>query len=171
MLTSSKAEWNIIAQQVLVAKIDFKVGPGELLSMDQWSGYEACRNRVLKHLHEMRIANPVVLTGDIHSNWASDLKLDWKDENSPTVGVELTGTSITSGGDGIDSMPGVDAVYAENPHLKYQGSRRGYVSCVMTPTETRADFKTLPYVSKPGAPIHVARSFVVPSGNPGLQKV
>ncbi len=167
-LAASRAKWNIVAQQVLLAKIDFKRGEGELMSMDQWSGYEACRQRVLRYLHERRIANPVVITGDIHSNWACDLKLDWRDEKSATVGVELVGTSITSGGDGMDTMKGVDDVYAENPHLKWFGARRGYVSCLVTPQRTLAEYRMVPYVSKPGAPVETPRRFTVEAGRPGL---
>ncbi|HEU0122461.1 MAG TPA: alkaline phosphatase D family protein [Bryobacteraceae bacterium] len=168
-LAGSQAAWNILAQQVLVAKIDFKRGDGELLSMDQWSGYEACRDRLLRYYRDKRIANPVVITGDIHSNWASDLRVDWKNEKSAPVAVELTGTSITSSGDGLDAMKGVEDVYAENPHLKWHGARRGYVSCVLTPGQMRADFRTVPYVSKPGAPVVTSRSFVSEAGRPGLQ--
>jgi len=167
-LAGSQATWNIVAQQVLIAKIDRKRGSGELLSMDQWSGYEACRNRVLKHLHEAKVPNPVVITGDIHSNWVADLKLDWRNEKSPTVGVEFVGTSITSGGDGQDSIAGVADVYAENPHLKWQGSKRGYVSCVVTPKETRADYRIVPFVTKPGAPVQTPKSFIVQAGRAGL---
>jgi alkaline phosphatase D len=169
-LAQSKATWNVIAQQVLLARLDFKQGDGELLSMDQWSGYEACRNRVLRHFQESKVSNPVVITGDIHSNWACDLKLDWRDEKSATVGAELVGTSISSGGDGLDAMKGIEAVYAENPHLHWQGARRGYVSCELTPKQTRADYRVLPYVSKPGAPVETPRSFVIENGRPGLQK-
>jgi alkaline phosphatase D len=169
-LAASGASWNILAQQVLLAKLDFQRGDGELLSMDQWSGYEVCRHRVLRFLRESKIANPVVITGDIHSNWAFDLKVDWRDEKAPPVGVELVGTSITSGGDGADAMKGIDDVYAENQHLKWHGARRGYVACTVTPQQTRAEYRTVPFVSKPGAPIHTAHSFVVESGRPGLQK-
>jgi alkaline phosphatase D len=168
-LGASRAVWNVLAQQVLMAKIDFQRGDGELLSMDQWSGYEACRNRVLQFLDQRKIANPVVITGDIHSNWACDLKLDWRDGKAPAVGVELVGTSITSGGDGVDAMKGVDDVYAENPHLKWHSARRGYVSCLVTPKQTRADYRTLPYVAKPGAPVQTPRSFTMEAGRAGLQ--
>jgi alkaline phosphatase D len=83
--------------------------------------------------------------------------------------VELVGTSITSGGDGFDAMKGVDDVYAENPHLKWHSARRGYVSCLVTPKQTRADYRTLPYVAKPGAPVQTPRSFTMEAGRAGLQ--
>ena len=44
-----------------------------------------------------------VLTGDVYAHWASDLKLDYDDPTSATVGSELVCSSITSGGDGADS--------------------------------------------------------------------
>ena len=47
--------------------------------MDQWPGYEVNRRRMLKFFDERKIANPVVLTGDIHSNWANDLLVDFDD--------------------------------------------------------------------------------------------
>ena len=46
--------------------------------MDQWPGYELSRRRLLKFFHERKIANPVVLTGDIHVNWVNDLQLDFE---------------------------------------------------------------------------------------------
>ena len=47
-LAKSRARWNIIANQVLMARIDSKPGPEEALSMDQWSGYEVCRDRMMQ---------------------------------------------------------------------------------------------------------------------------
>ena len=100
--------------------------------MDQWSGYESARNRVLHFLDERRPSNPVVITGDIHSNWVADLKRDFADPKSRIVGTEFVGTSITSGGDGADSSPTVDAYLPENPHVHFYNSQRGYVRCVVT---------------------------------------
>jgi alkaline phosphatase D len=68
--------------------------------MDQWPGYEADRRRVLKHFLETKTTNPVVLTGDIHSNWANELIADFDQLDSRLVGTEFVGTSISSGGDG-----------------------------------------------------------------------
>jgi alkaline phosphatase D len=167
-LAASKARWQIIAQQVMVGRVDFKIGEGERFSMDQWGGYEACRKRLLNFLGERKIANPIVLTGDIHSNWAHDLKTNWGDPSTPAVGVEFVGTSITSGGDGRDAMEGVEKVYAENPNLKWHNARRGYFVCEMTPSTTRADYRTVEFVTKPGAPVTTARSFVVEAGRSGL---
>ena len=57
-LDKSPARWNIIANQVLMARIDQKPGPDEALSMDQWSGYEVCRDRVMKFLAGSQAVQP-----------------------------------------------------------------------------------------------------------------
>jgi alkaline phosphatase D len=51
-------------------------------------------------------------------------------------------------------------VLAENPHLKFYKNRRGYVRTRFTPDELTADFRVLPYVSTPGAPVSTAATFV-----------
>ncbi|KAI0780723.1 PhoD-like phosphatase-domain-containing protein [Trametes elegans] len=40
---------------------------------DAWDGYRANRNRVLDHLYDNDITNTIILAGDSHANWASDL--------------------------------------------------------------------------------------------------
>ncbi|MEJ7796551.1 MAG: hypothetical protein WKF50_13430, partial [Nocardioides sp.] len=47
-------------------------------------------------------------------------------------------------------------------------SRRGYMMARFYRDHLRADFQTLPYVQKRGAPAATAASFVVEDGNPGL---
>ena len=47
------------------------------------------------------VRNPVVLTGDVHRAWANDLKADYANPSSATIGTELVCTSIASGGNGI----------------------------------------------------------------------
>jgi len=170
-LGQSKTKWNIIAQQVMMAKVDRKAGPEQWYSMDQWSGYEAARNRVLKFLDERKPSNPVVITGDIHSNWVADLKRDWVDPKSPTVGTEFVGTSITSGGDGSDMVPAVQAYLPENPHVHFYNSQRGYVRCTVTPDRWQSDYQVVPFVEKPGAEIKTRASFIVENGHPGAKRL
>ena len=49
-LDKSKARWNVIAQQVMVARWDSGPGPELRLSMDKWSAYPAAHNRFLNLL-------------------------------------------------------------------------------------------------------------------------
>ena len=169
-LKASQTRWHVIPQQVMMARVDQQPGPEERVSMDQWPGYDAQLNRIMQFLGTARPSNPVVLSGDIHSNWVSDLKLDFADEQSPTVGTEFVGTSISSGGDGGAPTERIAGVLAENPFVKYYSNRRGYVSCTLTPREMRADYQIVEYVTRPGAPKQTTASFVVEDGRPGAQK-
>lgn len=170
-LTRSKARWNIITQQVMMAKVDRMAGPEQRYAMDQWSGYEEPRNRVLRFLNQHRPSNPVVISGDIHSNWVADLKLDWTNPKSAAVATEFVGTSISSGGDGSDMVPAVQAYLPENPHLHFYNNQRGYVRCVVTSERWQADYRVVPFVSRPGAPIQTRASFLVENGKPGAQRL
>ncbi len=48
-----------------------------IFNVDAWDGYQVARDRLMTFLADNSIANPVVLTGDIHSSWAADLKSDF----------------------------------------------------------------------------------------------
>jgi len=140
------------------------------LSMDQWSGYEVCRNRMMNFLQDRKPSNPIVITGDIHSNWVSDLKVDWKTEKASVVGTEFTGTSISSAGDGSDERPNTQDWYRENPHLKMFNGQRGYVMITLNDKQCRADYRVVPFVTKPGAPIRTHSSWIVEDKKLGVQK-
>jgi alkaline phosphatase D len=112
-----------------------------------------------------------VLTGDVHANWANDILRDFDDPGSEVIGTEFVGTSITSGGDGSNVRADTPQTLAENPHIKFFNNQRGYVRCRVTPQEWRADYRVVPYVSQPGAPVFTRASFAVEADNPGLRQV
>lgn len=170
-LERSPANWNILAQQVMMARVDRAGGAEVNYSMDQWPGYEFERRCVLRHFHEKRVKNPVVITGDIHSHWANELIADFDELDSPVVGTEFVGTSISSGGDGAAAPKTHDHLLAENPFLKFFNGERGYVRCEVTPQAWRSDYQTVPFVTKPGAPLVTRASFVVESGRPKLNRI
>jgi alkaline phosphatase D len=169
-LAASPASWNVLAQQVMMARVDFREGDEEIFSMDQWPGYEADRRRVLKQLHERNIKNPVVLTGDIHTNWANELPVDFDDLDGTSAAVEFVGTSISSSGDGAREAENQSALLSENPFVKFHNRERGYVLCEVTPDTWRSNYRTVEYVTRKGAPINTRASFVVESGRSKLEK-
>src|SRR5262245_51601491 len=169
-LARSPATWNILAQQVMMARVDQTPGEKEAYSMDQWPGYEMNRRRILKFMGERKIANPVVLAGDIHSNWANDLLVNFDDLDGRAVATEFVGTSISSGGDGSATPWRLEGILADNPFVKFHNAQRGYVRCRATAKQWQTDFQIVPYVTRPGAPISSAASFIVESGRAGAQK-
>jgi alkaline phosphatase D len=155
--------WDIIGQQVFFARRFNSTGA----SMDSWDGYRASRARIQQGWVDRAVRNPVVLTGDVHRAWASNLMADYNNAGSAVIGSELVTSSVTStgDGDGATAIPDVGT----NPWLKYYNNRRGYVRTAISPTQLRADFRAVAKVSEHGAAASTVKSFVIQEGLPGLQ--
>ncbi len=110
-------------------------------NLDAWDGYAMARETVLAMARGMD-KNLVVLAGDTHNAWASDLQ----DYQGKAVGVEFAVASVSS--------PGLEEYFpSENPlavaagletiigPLKYANTGdRGYMVVTATPGECRADW-------------------------------
>ena len=170
-LGTARATWTVIGQQVpTFARNMARAAPNGQFSMDKWDGYPASRERLYARLRHTKAPNPVVLSGDVHMHYGADLKLDFADPRSATIGAELTNTSITSGGDGSDVGATWEQIRPDNPHIKYHSARRGYIACTATRALLRADFKILERVSVPDAPERTGGTLVVEAGRPGVSE-
>ncbi len=165
---SSRARWDLLGQQVFFAQRDSTQGPVKTVSMDSWDGYAASRDRLTRGWVDAGVRNPVVLTGDVHAHWASELKLDYEDPTTRTVGTELVCSSVTSGGNGADTAIDEHPWLEWNPHLRFQNNLRGYVNARITPSEMTVDFRCLSQVRSPGAEAFSRATFVVEDRRPGL---
>jgi alkaline phosphatase D len=168
-LARSRTLWNGLAQQVMVAQNDRTAGPVETYDFDNWDGYRAARQRLLADL--LKVDNPVVLTGDRHATWICDLKQDFYDPASQTVGAELTGTSITSGSDAIpEAFHAVyDPIKAESPHWKFIDNGRGYLVCDLDRQRWHTDLRLVSTVRAQDATVATAASFVTEAGRRGVE--
>lgn len=168
-ISSSKARWNVIANDVMMARLNQPAPDGEpSYWTDDWDGYPASRNRLLIRIHDSKVSNPVVITGDIHSFWTNDLKLDFDDPKSPVVATELVGTSVTSDGVPYETF---SQYLSHNPHVKFFDSRkRGYVSVALTQKRMDAKFQVVSDVTDPDASVSTLASFVVEDGKAGAEK-
>jgi alkaline phosphatase D len=109
--------------------------------MDSWDGYPGERERVLD-IFSRNNKNLVVLTGDTHNAWASDLS----DQRQRQVGVEFATPSVSS--------PGWESGKSEVEHTQFarimeqiidplyyaQTSQRGYMVLTATVKEVRCDW-------------------------------
>ena len=171
-LGRSAVRWEILGNQVMVAPVDEGRGPEQSFAMDRWSGYPAAHDRLLRTIAERAPNRTVVLTGDIHSAWANELRMHFGRPEQASVAAEFVATSISSGGDGSDGTgAAMTATLADNPHIKWHNARRGYLSCTVTPTTWLTEYRTLPFVSRPGAPVVTPRRFQLTHGRPGLDAV
>lgn len=171
-LATSRARWNFLANQVVMGdnKIRRTDESEDTYPLDTWNGYLAQRQRILDVFAARKVANPIVLTGDIHVSIAMDLRADWANPTAPPVGVELVGTSISSGGDGRQVTDVGRLVLANNPHMQFFDGRRGYVRVAVTRERLTADYRIVPYVSRYGAAAETSATFVVENGMPRLQR-
>ena len=170
-LITSEATWNILAQQVMMGMVQStRAGQEGMSSMDQWPGYAYERIELMKFIAERKVPNAVVLTGDIHSNWANELHVDDRQPETPAVATEFVGTSISSGGNGNANPDYMDKLQSGNPFVKFHNSERGYVRCVVTPSHWTTDYMGVEDVTKPGGKVVQRVSFVVESGKPAIHK-
>jgi alkaline phosphatase D len=158
---SSRARWDVLGQQVFFTQRDADAGGPLRTSMDGWDGYAASRQRIIDGWIEAEVRNPVVLTGDVHTHWAGEILADFPDAEGPSVGVELVATSITSGGDGADSVPEDNSALQINPHIKFRNAQRGYVETVITPDRIDVNFQVVPQVTVQDAPVYTRRSYTI----------
>ncbi|MEV6154631.1 alkaline phosphatase D family protein [Nonomuraea sp. NPDC052129] len=166
-LRGSKATWDLLGQQVFFMEMDWTNGEGKGYSNEGWDGYVASRNRLAAAIDDYK-RNGVVLTGDVHSHWAGEIKRDYQDPASKSVAVELVTTSVTSAGNGLDEYPNTQVLLQENPHVKFFNGRRGYVRAKLTEREMKVDFRSLSRVTEPYAPAYTSGSFVIEPGDPAL---
>ncbi|MGI5454278.1 alkaline phosphatase D family protein [Streptomyces sp. CA-249302] len=166
---TSTALWNVMAQQVCFSQRKMDLNSLAQVSMDAWDGYPASRRRILDGAKASGVANLMVLSGDVHVAYAFDIKDDFDDPASRTLGTEIVTTSIASGQDGTEKPSNWATYTTANPHLKLYDGRRGYVKVALDRTSARADFRTVPYVTRTGAPVGTAASFVTEAGAPGLR--
>lgn len=167
---SSRSRWDVLGQQVFFSQLDVVDGPPRGFNPDAWDGYAVERNRIVDTWVAARTRNVVVLTGDVHSHYAADVRTRFDDPSSPVVGTELVTTSITSGGDGSDTPAKITTATRENPHVRFGSDRRGYVLTRWDAESVRADFRVLDRVTSPGAPVRTAASFRVRDREPGLRR-
>src|SRR4051812_8203178 len=122
-LKASRAQWKIIANQVVIAPMDF--GSGEL--EDSWGGYDNSRTRLLGEIERAGISNVVFYTGDAHvfmTNFlASDPNAFKSDPSHRPSAVEYVGGSVTTPA----SDRAEPEVQASNPWIRmFNGTNHGY---------------------------------------------
>ncbi|KAF8078013.1 PhoD-like phosphatase-domain-containing protein [Lyophyllum atratum] len=180
-LSQSKARnaiWRVVGQQIVFTRLD---NNGKV-NVDAWDGYRANRARVLDHLYKNKISNTVILAGDSHANWVSDLAHPNDTSYDPVtgagaMGVEFAGTAVSSTsafGAGI-SPANADAksrVFVDvNKELQWsEGSYRGFFVLSVDSENLNATYygmRNTSYANLDGFP---TAKFVVKNGENKLSR-
>ncbi|MES2901703.1 MAG: alkaline phosphatase D family protein [Pseudomonadota bacterium] len=172
---SSRARWNIIAQQTPMAQssqVPIKAATDGRFWNDGWDGYPGARERLFNALRAGKAANPIVLAGDVHTFYATELKADFNRATSnanPLIATEFCGTSVTSGSRAqARTLQYLDM----NPHVKYgRSDKRGFMLMEITPAKTVTTFVGLDDVRNTNTGKANLARFVVEEGKPGPKQI
>lgn len=166
----ASTRWQILGQQVMFAP----QSPAGTTAgnTDSWDGYRVSRSRVLDMVERHRVANFVVLTGDVHSSWGYDLPRGIGDAYDPrtgrgSLGVEIVCPAVSSPSpyQGPDGAERLAALPKSRPHLKFlDGRSRGYVVVDVTRDRLQADWWLLNSVKEPNTEQHFAKGLVCEAG-------
>jgi alkaline phosphatase D len=163
-----RARWTMVAQDLLIAGVNQTTPEGQPGHFtDGWDGYQATRSRMLDALGTAGARNPVFFAGDIHSFWATDLKADYANPASKTVGSEFVGTAIAQEHPAPKAFVDVEA---RNPHVRYfDQTTNGYFTVDVSPSRLETRFRAISDRRDRAATVVTLKSFVVENGRPGVQ--
>ena len=166
--SAGEGGWNLLGQSTLFGPRDLQPGAGQRLWNDGWDGYTPARTRLVGALRKHRIANPVLLGGDMHENWVGHVLADYADAASPAVGVEFCGTSISSRSGGNAQTA---ERLAENPHFVYaDAERKGYGIADITAQHMNVALRVVGDVSAKETQIETLERFTVQAGRPKIER-
>lgn len=199
-LASSGARWQVLGQQVLMARMSIPAPlalgdisfanyaallakassapdtltaqermilaqPAIPYNLDAWDGYPAARETVLGQARNLD-KNLVVLAGDTHNAWASNLA----DHHGNPVGVEFATASVSSPGleeylSGDDPTAVAAALTRLIPPLEYaETGHRGFMIVTVRHEECRVQWRFVSTVKIPAYFNIVGRSLAVRPG-------
>lgn len=162
----SGATWEVLAQPTLFSRLYQKDRDGNPASWsDGWDGYKPTRDMIIQAAEQRRPKNFISIGGDMHSWWQADLKTDYSNPDSQTVGTEFVTTSVTAHSYAYNRFT---QMLPDNPHIHFFDDRkRGYSLVNVTPENWTFEMKEMTSVYDPKAGAKTRKKYVVESGTQG----
>jgi alkaline phosphatase D len=166
-LGTSKAKWNILAQQTLMHR-QLRTDPaapeaGPKIPADTWTGFPAARDRIFRRWSDAKTSNPLTLGGDIHAFAASDLTSPERPDG-PAIASEFVGGSITS----LFHDDSYKALAKSNGLAFAENEVRGYARLDFTAKGAEVSFRGLADARREDSAISDIARFSLEAGRPGL---
>lgn len=159
---SSQTKWNVIGQQSLLGPRHAGTSAPSI-SNDGWAGYPAARQRLIDAMRTTRLQNPVVLGGDVHQNWVGHILSNYSQLDSPPVGVEFCGTSITSRNRASEAE--LAKILRHSPYFVFANAEyRGYGVVDITPHKMTTTLRAVKNVRDPNSVVMTLARFTVEAG-------
>ncbi len=163
-LSLSSAKWRIIGNQVMV--MPWNGVPSD----DAWDGYSEERDKLLNYIKTNTIDNVVVLTGDIHSTFAGEVRY-----KGDCQMCEFVVPSVTS--QNLDFLGGVASGVAEfyvrllNRHIKdVDLDNHGYFVLDVKENKVQADWYDIDDLTRPITGEQRTRGWYVTTNNCSIKK-
>lgn len=162
----SGATWEVLAQPTLFSRLFQKDRDGNPASWsDGWDGFPATRDMILQAAEQRKPKNFISIGGDMHSWWQADLKTDYRNPDSQTIGTEFVTTSVTSHSYAYSRF---SKMLPDNPHIHFFDDRkRGYSLVDVTPESWTLEMKEMTSVYDPNAKAETRKKYVVENGVQG----
>ena len=162
--------WSVLAQQNIFAQRNTRVLPDESYNNNTWDSYPAARQRLLDTLRDANPRNAVFIGGDIHQNYVCRVPANYMDPNSPTIGSEFCGTSLSS--HSSTTLATAQQIMERNPHvLLARPDQRGYSVVEVTPHRWTTTLRGVEQVTNPDSAVSTQAVYVVEDGRPGPERI
>ncbi|MEZ5653341.1 MAG: alkaline phosphatase D family protein [Burkholderiaceae bacterium] len=162
--------WTILGNQTLMQPASVRFDDDRpLVFTDGWDGYFGERDALLAILGDTRVANTVVLSGDVHAFYANALARDDARPHERVVATEFVCGAVTAP---APSARFVARVQAEHPAVRFtHADKRGYVRFDVDARELRASMIGMSSVREPGGRALELASFRVAAGRAGPERL
>jgi alkaline phosphatase D len=163
-LTAPAPPWTLVGTSVVMAPL--RAMGNLLLNPDQWDGYPGERRRLLELLAAHGRQSPVVLAGDLHSSWATELPHGSAVELvTPAVSAPSMAEML------LAPVPGLAELAARWFRLQNRGVRfseingHGYLVVELDRDRLRAEWWHVDQVRHPGAAQRCVAAFQTTAGS------
>lgn len=158
--------WRLLGQQVRMAQL--VDDEGRPVDTDAWDGYPGARDKLLAGIERRGIRDLVVLTGDAHQSWASELHRDpFASPPTGAIAVELITPAVSS--PPPRNPPSTERVLATHPHVRWaEVTRRGFLEVEITRERAVARWWLVERVDAPDERATMAAALAIPRGEATL---
>jgi alkaline phosphatase D len=159
---SAAKPWTVLGQQILMAEIHAETKP------DKWDRAPAARKRLFDAIEQSRTANVIALTGDVHYGAAAELKRNFSDIKSATLGIEFVGNSVSSHTAAINSGAWGEKTRQALPYVKHVDTRKGWTQHQVSKTTWTAEFRIQNDPTDDNAKLETGKRMMVEAGSQRL---
>ena len=178
-LAASRSTWKLVANQAMAMALDGP--PRNEINKDQWDGYAAEREELLRHVADRGVKDVAFVTGDIHSFHAGVVTPSGRTgspQDPPPAATEFVTGSMTSKfifPDQVADPAGLlseSSLLANNPHIRFVNVRRkGYGVVEARPEELLVSFRAVATVEQPTSPVEDLAKFRVARGSTVVEQL